>query len=146
VNRTYSDVAQTLSHYSSLSPRTEVFSNCLCDLRFTITNYLPLAYEHGASALLLNLSGTIPVTFRGTTYRFPISVWIPHAYPREAPLAYVTPAEGMVIRAGQHVDPQGKVYHPYLVGWAEYWDVSVTYLKLRDIFLICYELLSNSSI
>jgi ESCRT-I complex subunit TSG101 len=31
----------------------------------------------------------------------------------------------MVIRPGQHVDPQGKVYHPYLVGWAEFWDVSV---------------------
>ena len=27
---------------------------------------------------------------------------------------YVTPAEGMMIRAGQHVDPQGKVYHPFL--------------------------------
>jgi ESCRT-I complex subunit TSG101 len=38
---------------------------------------------------------------------------------------YVTPAEGMMIRAGQHVDPQGKVYHPYLVGWAEFWDVSM---------------------
>lgn len=26
VNRTYNDVAQTLSHYSSLSPRTDVYS------------------------------------------------------------------------------------------------------------------------
>lgn len=30
----------------------------------------------------------------------------------------------MMVRPGQHVDPQGKVYHPYLVGWAEFWDVS----------------------
>jgi ESCRT-I complex subunit TSG101 len=43
---------------------------------------------------------------------------------------YVTPAEGMMIRAGQHVDPQGKVYHPYLVGWAEFWDVS-NYFALK---------------
>jgi len=26
VNRTYTDIAQTLSHYSSLSPRTDVYS------------------------------------------------------------------------------------------------------------------------
>ncbi|TVY57704.1 Tumor susceptibility gene 101 protein [Lachnellula cervina] len=107
VNRTYNDVAQTLSHYSSLSPRTEVYT-----------------YENGASALLLQLSGTLPVNFRGTTYRFPIALWVQHGYPQEAPLVYVTPTEGMAVRPGQHVDPQGKIYHPYLVGWAEFWDVS----------------------
>ena len=82
------------------------------------------AYETGASALLLHLSGTLPVTFRGTTYRFPIAIWVPHGYPLEAPLIYVTPTESMIVRPGQHVDPQGKIYHPYLVGWAEFWDVS----------------------
>lgn len=29
----------------------------------------------------------------------------------------------MIVRPGQHVDPQGQVYHPYLVGWADFWDV-----------------------
>jgi ESCRT-I complex subunit TSG101 len=85
---------------------------------------IALAYENGASALLLHLSGTLAVIFRGTTYRFPIDIWIPYSYPHEPPLAYVTPVEGMMVRPGQHVDPQGKIYHPYLVGWAEYWDVS----------------------
>jgi len=120
VNRTYNDVAQTLSHYSSLSPRTDVYT-----------------YEHGKSALLLHLSGTLPVVFRGTTYRFPIALWVPHAYPQEPPLIYVTPTEGMIVRPGQHVDPQGKVYHPYLVGWAEFWDKSniLDFLAiLRDVF------------
>ncbi|TVY45604.1 Tumor susceptibility protein 101 protein [Lachnellula occidentalis] len=120
VNRTYNDVAQTLSHYSSLSPRTEVYT-----------------YENGASALLLQLSGTLPVNFRGTTYRFPIALWVQHGYPHEAPLVYVTPTEGMAVRPGQHVDPQGKIYHPYLVGWAEYWDKSniLDFLAiLRDVF------------
>jgi ESCRT-I complex subunit TSG101 len=87
-------------------------------------NGVAVAYENGASALLLQLSGTLPVTFRGTTYRFPIALWVPHGYPHESPLVYVTPVEGMVVRPGQHVDPQGKIYHPYLVGWAEFWDVS----------------------
>ncbi|KAI1079776.1 UEV domain-containing protein [Whalleya microplaca] len=120
VNRTYNDVAQALSQYPSLSPRTDVHT-----------------FDNGASALLLHLSGTIPVIFRGTTYRFPISLWIPHAYPREAPLGYVTPTENMVVRPGQHVDPQGRIYHPYLVGWAEFWDKSslLDFLAiLRDIF------------
>lgn len=35
----------------------------------------------------------------------------------------MTPTESMVVRPGQHVDPQGQVYHPYLVGWSEFWDV-----------------------
>ena len=83
-----------------------------------------VAYENGASALLLQLSGTLPVNFRGTTYRFPIALWVQHGYPQEAPLVYVTPTEGMAVRPGQHVDPQGRIYHPYLVGWAEFWDVS----------------------
>ncbi|KZL63419.1 ESCRT-I component [Colletotrichum tofieldiae] len=120
VNRTYNDVAQVLSHYPSLSPRTDVHT-----------------FDNGVSALLVHLSGTIPVIFRGTTYRFPISIWVPHAYPRDAPLVYVTPTETMMVRPGQHVDPQGQVYHPYLVGWAAFWDKStiLDFLAiLRDIF------------
>ncbi|KAI0454308.1 UEV domain-containing protein [Xylaria acuta] len=120
VNRTYNDVAQALSQYPSLSPRTDVHT-----------------FDNGVSALLLHLSGTIPVAFRGTTYRFPISIWVPHAYPREPPLGYVTPTDTMMVRPGQHVDPQGRVYHPYLVRWAEFWDKSsiLDFLAiLRDIF------------
>ncbi|KAI1821494.1 UEV domain-containing protein [Xylaria intraflava] len=120
VNRTYNDVAQALSQYPSLSPRTDVHT-----------------FDNGVSALLLHLSGTIPVNFRGTTYRFPISIWVPHAYPREPPLGYVTPTEAMMVRPGQHVDPQGRIYHPYLVRWAEFWDKSsiLDFLAiLRDIF------------
>ncbi|KAI0142162.1 UEV domain-containing protein [Pestalotiopsis sp. NC0098] len=120
VQRTYNDVAQALSQYPSLSPRTDVHT-----------------FDNGASALLVHLSGTIPIVFRGQTYRFPISIWVPHSYPREAPLGYVTPTESMMIRPGQHVDPQGRIYHPYLAGWAEFWDKSsiLDFLTiLRDVF------------
>ncbi|KAI0110769.1 UEV domain-containing protein [Nemania sp. FL0031] len=120
VNRTYNDVAQALSQYPTLSPRTDVHT-----------------FDNGVSALLLHLSGTIPVVFRGTTYRFPISLWVPHAYPREPPLGYVTPTDTMMVRPGQHVDPQGRLYHPYLVRWTEFWDKSsiLDFLAiLRDIF------------
>lgn len=115
VNRAYNDVAQALDRFSSLSPRTDVHT-----------------FSNGANALLLHLSGTLPVNFRGTTYRFPLSIWVPHAYPREPPMIYVVPTETMMIRPGQHIDPQGFVYHPYLVGWAEFWDKS----NLRDFLNI----------
>lgn len=45
-------------------------------------------------------------------------------------MIYVTPTitDGLMIRAGQHVDPQGRVYHPYLARWADHSDVSVVRL------------------
>ncbi|KAK3700733.1 Suppressor protein stp22 of temperature-sensitive alpha-factor receptor and arginine permease [Vermiconidia calcicola] len=103
--RTYSDAARTLAAYSSLSPRTEVYS-----------------FENGSTALLLTLSGTLPVNFRGTTYRFPIQLWVPHSYPQEAPFAYVNPGRDMIIRPGQHVSVDGRIYHPYLRDWSMIWD------------------------
>ncbi|KAJ2976827.1 hypothetical protein NQ176_g4717 [Zarea fungicola] len=115
VNRCYDGIARVLSRYPTLSPRTDVYTS-----------------PDGTSALLLHLSGTLPVNFRGNTYRFPLSIWIPHAYPREPPMIYVTPTQTMVIRAGQHVDPQGQVYHPYLVGWQQFWDKST----LQDFLAI----------
>lgn len=39
-------------------------------------------------------------------------------------MVYVTPTETMAVRAGQYIDPQGKVYHPYLAGWADFVEVS----------------------
>ncbi|PHH77169.1 hypothetical protein CDD82_3645 [Ophiocordyceps australis] len=120
VNRTYNDVARALNRFSSLSPRTDVHT-----------------FPNGSSALLLHLSGTLPVVFRGSTYRFPLSVWVPHAYPREPPLIYVTPTEAMMVRPGQHVDPQGQVYHPYLARWSDFWDKSTLedfLAVLSDVF------------
>ncbi|KAJ3498965.1 hypothetical protein NLG97_g726 [Lecanicillium saksenae] len=115
VNRCYDGIARVLGRYPTLSPRTDVYTS-----------------TDGASALLVHLSGTLPVNFRGSTYRFPLSIWIPHKYPREPPIIYVTPTETMVIRPGQHVDQQGQVYHPYLVGWQQFWDKST----LQDFLAI----------
>ncbi|OAL49086.1 UEV-domain-containing protein [Pyrenochaeta sp. DS3sAY3a] len=120
VNRTYHDAAEALSHYPSLSTRTEIYT-----------------YENGASALLLLISGTLPVTFRGATYGFPVAIWVPHSYPREPPIVYVTPSQDMVVRPGQHVSGDGRVYHPYLAQWAQYWDKSTLFdflAVLRGVF------------
>ncbi|KAI4211119.1 MAG: hypothetical protein LQ351_006127, partial [Letrouitia transgressa] len=60
-------------------------------------------YESGHSSLLLNLAGTLPVSFRGTTYMFPISSWVPHEYPRTVPITFVTPTKNMAVRPGQYI-------------------------------------------
>ncbi|KAL5354993.1 UEV domain-containing protein [Aspergillus floccosus] len=121
-NRTYSDVANVLAQYPSLSPRTEVYT-----------------YENGFSALLLQLSGTVPVLFRGMTYKFPITLWIPNTYPRDPPLVYVTPTQDMAVRVGQHVTLEGRVYHHYLAHWAEAWERS----SLVDLLLILREVFAK---
>lgn len=101
---------------------TVSFIQCTYDAQFSQADCL--AYENGFSALLLHLVGTLPVVFRGNTYRFPVALWIPNTYPREPPMVYVTPPQDMVVRVGQHVTLEGRVYHHYLAHWAEAWDVS----------------------
>ncbi|KAL4915837.1 UEV domain-containing protein [Aspergillus aurantiobrunneus] len=114
-NRTYYDVANALAKYPALFPETAVYT-----------------YENGFSALLLQLSGTLPVTYRGTVYKFPVALWIPNTYPREPPIVYVKPTQDMAVRAGQHVTLEGRVYHHYLAHWAGAWERS-TLLDLLSI-------------
>lgn len=102
IPRTYSDVAQTLSYNPNFALRTDVYT-----------------YENGQSSLLLNLQGTLPVSFRGTTYAFPISVWVPQEYPNVEPVGFVTPTKDMAVRPGQYVSGEGRIYHPYLAGWRD---------------------------
>ncbi|KAK2827860.1 hypothetical protein FQN49_007269 [Arthroderma sp. PD_2] len=119
-NRTYSDTAQLLSQFPTFSPRTDVYT-----------------YENGASALLLHLTGTLPVNFRGAVYRFPIAIWIPNAYPNACPMVYVTPTPDMLVRPGQHVSGDGRIYHHYLAHWVEARDRStlVDFLMIiKDVF------------
>lgn len=52
-------------------------------------------------------------------------------------MAYVTPAQDMLVRAGQHVSSDGRVYHPYLAQWGTYWDKSSIFdflAVLRGVF------------
>lgn len=139
VNRAYHDATEALSYYPSLSVRTDVYSTSPTaqDGRCSAPQLTRAAYENGSPNLLLNLSGTLPVTFRGATYGFPVAVWVPYAYPREAPIVYIKPDHDMLVRPGQYVSGDGRVYHPYLAQWAEYWDKSTLFdllAVLRDVF------------
>lgn len=46
-------------------------------------------------------------------------------------MVYVTPTNDMVVRVGQHVTLEGRVYHHYLAHWLEAWDVSDTIQKSK---------------
>lgn len=98
---TYHDVAVLLQRFPTLRPRTRVYT-----------------YESGRSALLLNLYGSLPARINDHVYRIPVELWLPHEYPLEPPLAYVTPTDTMVLQPGTHVDTSGKCYLPYLAHWA----------------------------
>ncbi|KAL9100324.1 MAG: hypothetical protein Q9163_004287 [Psora crenata] len=116
--RTYSDVTQILAYHPGFSLRTDVYT-----------------FENGASTLLLNVQGTLPVSFRGNSYGFPISLWIPREYPSTPPSSFVTPTKGMAIRPGQHVSADGRIYHPYLAGWASTRSNILEFVSvLQDIF------------
>ncbi|KAL4995166.1 UEV domain-containing protein [Aspergillus recurvatus] len=121
-NRTYYDVANVLAKFPTLAPETAVYT-----------------YENGFSALLLQLSGTLPVTFRGTVYKFPIALWVPNTYPREPPIAYVKPTQDMVVRVGQHVTLEGRIYHHYLAHWAGAWERS----SLLDLLSILQDVFAK---
>ena len=42
-------------------------------------------------------------------------------------MVFVTPTPDMIVRPGQHVSGEGRVYHHYLAHWGEAWDVSERY-------------------
>lgn len=95
------------------------------------------AHEDGRPELLLHLYGTIPVLFRGATYNIPLTIWLPHTYPRQPPMAFVTPAKDMLIRPGNHVDPSGRCYHPYLANWVNCSDVCMLFIySFYTMFLL----------
>ena len=122
-------------------PRSSISVAATCPFFFSqprkANPYLFPAYETGAPTLLLQLSGTLSVPFRGATYQFPLTIWIPQSYPRDAPLVYVSPTKGMNmrVRPGQHVSGEGRVYHWYLARWDARGSTIVEFLgMLRDVF------------
>ncbi|KAF3086887.1 hypothetical protein TWF102_007535 [Orbilia oligospora] len=126
-NRAYTDTATLLHHYRGLSPKTDVYSK-----------YSPLpSYDDGRSDLLLCIHGTLPVAFRGATYNIPLNIWVPHQYPNTPPTVMVVPGKNMGIRPTNHVDTNGRCYHPYLAYWSQNPDKSTLIDlcgQLKDVF------------
>ncbi|KAJ3823584.1 Vps23 core domain-containing protein [Lentinula raphanica] len=65
-------------------------------------------YDDGRTHLLLCLHGLLPISYRNSTYHIPFDMWIPFNYPRGAPIVYVVPAQGMMVKNSKFVDLSGK--------------------------------------
>lgn len=92
--------------------------------RFKIRTSIYTSSKSGLSQLLIELFGNIRVSYE--LHPIPISIWIPSDYPYSGnglgvPIIFITPdnSQGYYFRPGNHVDSQGRIYHPYLSSWAE---------------------------
>ncbi|KAL3881945.1 hypothetical protein ACJMK2_028328 [Sinanodonta woodiana] len=84
------------------------------DLRPVLADYV---FNNGIKRTLLQLDGTIPVTYSGSTYNIPIAIWLMDTHPYNPPVAYVKPTSSMQIIPGPNVDSNGKIELPYLREW-----------------------------
>ncbi|KAH9966891.1 UEV domain-containing protein [Russula dissimulans] len=99
-NRVFADVDSTLSLYTTLRPKTEVYT-----------------YDDGRTQLLLCVHGLLPIAYRQAEYHIPIAIWLTHQYPREGPLAFVVPTSDMLVKPSKHVEVSGLCRIEYILNW-----------------------------
>lgn len=93
--------------------RTDYLGN----IKTRISFHLFLAFVDGTTMELVSLTGTIPVSYRGSSYNIPICIWLIDTHPKNAPICYVKPTADMSIKVSMFVDQNGKIYLPYLHDW-----------------------------
>ncbi|KAJ3660829.1 hypothetical protein Zmor_005260 [Zophobas morio] len=94
------DILSVVNHYQGLVPVQETYT-----------------FNDGTPMDLVNLNGTIPVSYKGNTYNIPICIWLMDTHPKNAPICYVRPTSDMSIKPSIFVDQNGKIYLPYLHDW-----------------------------
>ncbi|KAK6170263.1 hypothetical protein SNE40_018695 [Patella caerulea] len=94
------EVTNVLNQYRDLRPKSE-----------------PFVFNNGQQKELLNLEGTIPVSYRGNQYNIPVCIWVLDTHPYNPPMAYVKPTNTMQIKPGKYVDNNGKVDLPFIREW-----------------------------
>lgn len=94
------DVLNVLTHFGDLRPKPEDF-----------------VFNDGTKKNLLQLDGTIPVSYKGATYNIPICIWLMDTHPYNPPMVFVKPTATMQIKQGRNVDSNGKIDLPYLREW-----------------------------
>lgn len=94
------EVLSAMSYFKELAPQLDKY-----------------VYPNGMTKELVSLLGTIPVNFRSSVYNIPVQIYLPDAYPYEAPLVYVRPTPDMSINVSQTVDSNGRVSLPALSDW-----------------------------
>ena len=93
-------------------------------------------FPNGVVSELVALSGTVPVSYKGSMYNIPVAIYIPNDYPYSPPICYVKPTADMMIKQGRHVDASGRVYLPYLSDWKN--DGSSDLLGVIQVMIIVF--------
>ncbi|MES1915517.1 MAG: hypothetical protein MHM6MM_007446 [Cercozoa sp. M6MM] len=100
-NVTVQQVNYLLQNVQSLAPRRRAYT-----------------FPNGQVVHMLQVFGTVPITFQGNTYNIPVEIWFPPRFPYAPPMCYVVPTANMSIKARhRHVDTQGLIFLPYLSNW-----------------------------
>ncbi|KAK2582025.1 hypothetical protein KPH14_002731 [Odynerus spinipes] len=110
-------IKQALSKYQNPDVTKSQILNVLSmyiGLQYEIESFV---FADGTRKELINLQGTIPVTYKGVCYNIPISIWLMDTHPNNAPICYVKPTADMNIKSSMYVDHNGKIYLPYLHDW-----------------------------
>lgn len=100
ITKCKTEVLNAVKIYRGLSPQFEAF-----------------IFDNGDEKQLLNLHGTIPVEYKGSTYNIPVCLWFLHEYPNTAPMGFVVPTKDMQLKVSNYVDHTGKMILTYLNTW-----------------------------
>ncbi|KAJ0059467.1 hypothetical protein NL108_018458, partial [Boleophthalmus pectinirostris] len=69
---------------------------------------------------LLFLAGTIPVSYQGCEYNFPVCVWLHHTHPSVRPRCCLCPSVSMAINPHcRYVDAHGNILSSRLHTWTK---------------------------
>ncbi|EEZ99668.1 tumor susceptibility gene 101 protein [Tribolium castaneum] len=117
---TFRDVLNAVNHYQGLLPFHEYYT-----------------FTDGSTMELVNLTGTIPVIYKGNTYNIPICIWLMDTHPKNAPICYVKPTADMSIKPSMFVDQNGKIYLPYLHDWKTH-DGTSDLLGLIQVMIVTF--------
>lgn len=93
-------ILSAMKQYRNLAPQQEIYT-----------------YPNGVSQEMVVLSGTIPVSYKRSTYNIPVAFYLPVDFPMSGPICYVKPTADMMIKQSQNIDGSGRVYFPYLSDW-----------------------------
>lgn len=87
-------ILEALKAYKNLNPAAEDYT-----------------HNNGLTVFLVQLKGTVPIRYEGSTYNIPVVMWLGEDFPRSPPVVFVTPTPRMrVAEKHPYVNPSGEVF------------------------------------
>ena len=101
------------------------------------TKVLSYTYDNGHwEQDVVQLHGSVLMTYKKKNYRLPAMIILPHAFPRVAPLVYMNPKPGMVRNArSPYVNGSLQVLSEYINRWEyPFSSLEQLYLEMQEAF------------